>query len=229
MLENKAKSSGKILFYPYYSFGNLSHIDNLLMDTGYETEALLSVNGVNDIGGADGDLAFYCESIGARNVSLIDNAPTNFNNLSGARFLKEKLSSGVEIIDTDLDSTRGWEQIIPVETTIFLGILYHLQNPFFALSQLSKKSKYLLISTKVFDIIRGFDATPFPMAYFYSPGECNNDITNWWCMTDECLKRMIDRAGWNIISYKRVGCVQGAEPNSMEKDGRAFAFLKTKN
>ena len=58
--------------------------------------------------------------------------------------------------------------------------------------------------------------------------ECNNDDTNWWCFTDECLKRMLDRSGWEIISYKRFGCQRESEPSSLEKDGRAFVFMKRK-
>lgn len=226
----KMKENGKdrISFYPYNSIHNLYQLDLLLLNTGWTPEKILATEGVNDIGGADGDLAFYAEYIGASKVSLVDNAPTNFNQLKGAQFLKEQLHSNVNIKNIDLDSSGVWDLVDPAGITIFLGILYHLKNPFFALSELSKKSEYLLLSTKVFDVLPGIDVSSYPLSYFYTPGECNNDNTNWWCFTDECLKRMLDRAGWSIIAYRRFGCERVAEPSSLEKDGRAFAFLKRK-
>lgn len=225
---NVAKRSMEksVNFYPYHILSNLNHLDNLLCDVNLSAEDVLTSKTVNDIGGADGDIAFYCEFLGAEKVSLIDYAPTNFNHLIGAKKIKETLNSNVNIVDTDL--SIGWEKVERVETTIFLGILYHLQNPLLALSQLSKKSKYLLLSTKVFDVLNSQDFSSLSIAYFYYPGECNNDPTNWWCFTDECLKRLIDRSGWEIIAYKRFGCNANADPVDNRKDGRAFAYLKSK-
>ena len=215
-------------FYPFDSLSNLIHLDNLLRDINLSAEGVLRSKTVNDIGGADGDIAFYCEFLGVEKVSLIDYAPTNFNHLMAAKKIKDALNSNVNIVDTDLSTINGWEKVERVETTIFLGILYHLQNPLLALSQLSKKSKYLLLSTKVFDVLNGKDVSSLSIGYFYNPGECNNDPTNWWCFTDECLKRLIDRSGWEIIAYKRFGCNTNADPIDNQKDGRAFTYLKSK-
>jgi glycosyltransferase involved in cell wall biosynthesis len=217
-----------VSFYPYSIQGNLIHLDNLLHDANLSTEDVLASTTVNDIGGADGDLAFYCEFLGAKKVNLIDYAPANFNQLTGAMNLKEVLGSKVNIIDTDLNTIEGWQNIEQTRLNICLGTLYHLQNPFLALSQLSKKSKYLLLSTKVFDLLDGKDFSSSGIAYFYYPGECNKDSTNYWCFTDECLKRLIDRSGWVIVAYKRVGCDKIADPVDSHKDGRAFAYLKSK-
>jgi len=225
----KRELRGSVNFYPYSTLGNLVHLDNLLCDINLRAEDVLTLGTFNDIGGADGDIAFYCEFLGASKVNLVDHAPTNFNGLVGAMKLKEALNSSVNIIDIDLDTSNGWEIVEEAETSIFLGILYHLQNPFLALSQLSKKSKYLLLSTRVFDVLNGMSITDRPCAYFYNSGESNNDPTNWWCFTDECLKRMIDRSGWEIIAYKRMGCDKNADPVDSRKDGRAVAYLKSKS
>jgi ubiquinone/menaquinone biosynthesis C-methylase UbiE len=222
----KRSMEKSVNFYPYHILSNLTHLDNLLRDINLSAEDVLTSKTVNDIGGADGDIAFYCEFLGAEKVSLIDYAPTNFNHLMAAKKLKDALNSNVNIVDMDL--SIGWEKIERVETTIFLGILYHLQNPLLALSQLSKKSKYLLLSTKVFDVLNGKDVSSLSIGYFYNHGEYNNDPTNWWCFTDECVKRLIDRSGWEIIAYKRFGCNSNADPIDNQKDGRAFTYLKSK-
>ncbi len=216
-------------FYPYSTLNNLPVLDNLLYNLKLSAEDVLSSKTINDIGGADGDIAFYCEYLGTEKVTLIDHAQTNFNSLKGARSLKEALNSKVDIKDIDLDSIGGWEKVETADLTIFLGILYHLQNPYYGLSQLSKKSKYVLLSTKVFDQLNGKDLSSSSLGYFYNPAECNNDATNWWCFTDECLKRLINRSGWEIIAYKRFGCNKNADPVDSRKDGRAFAYLKSKN
>ncbi len=227
-LSNIKKGSEDITFYPYSTMSNLDHLDNLLNDINLSAEDILVCKTVNDIGGADGDMAFYCEYLGAEKVNLIDNPPTNFNGLKGAMKVKDSLKSKVNIVNIDLDDINGWGKIEKVDITIFLGILYHLKNPFLALSQLSKISRYLIISTKVFDDLNGYNVASSSVAYFYDQGECNNDSTNWWCFTDESLKRLISRSGWDIIVYKRFGCDGNANPIDNRKDGRAFAYLKSK-
>ena len=80
---------------------------------------------IADIGGADGDLAFFLEQMGL-SVDLIDNEPTNFNQLDGARVLKEALHSNVTIRTVDLDSqfTLSGEKY---DSIFLLGVLYHLK------------------------------------------------------------------------------------------------------
>jgi len=43
---------------------------------------------IADLGGADGDLAFFLETLGF-DLDIIDHAPTNFNHLKGAQLLKK--------------------------------------------------------------------------------------------------------------------------------------------
>lgn len=58
---------------------------------------------IADIGGADGDLAFFLESLGYQ-VDFVDHAPTNANGLRGVRTLRKALNSAITINDVDLDS-----------------------------------------------------------------------------------------------------------------------------
>jgi hypothetical protein len=63
----------------------------------------------------------------------------NFNMLRGARLLKETLGSKVEIHEVDLDSQFRLPRS-DYGLVFFLGILYHLKNPFYALESLSGRS-----------------------------------------------------------------------------------------
>ena len=81
----KGRLKKSVNFYPYHILSNLVHLDNLLSDINLSAEDVLASKSVNDIGGADGDIAFYREFLGAEKVNLIDYAPTNFNHLIGAK------------------------------------------------------------------------------------------------------------------------------------------------
>src|ERR1019366_8879580 len=88
-------------WYPYGTMANLDHIAPLVTK---ELDPLFAPGKrIVDIGAADGDLAFYLESRGHK-CDILDNGPTNFNGLAGARHMKRVLGSAVGIIEQDLDS-----------------------------------------------------------------------------------------------------------------------------
>ena len=112
----------------------------------------------------------------------------------------------------------------------FLGILYHLQNPFYALRELSRNARYAFISTKVAQVtidgsVRLADA---PVAYLLDPDECNNDATNYWIFSELGLRRILDRTGWEILDYAVGGCTVDSDPSNMDRDERAFCFVKSR-
>lgn len=68
--------------------------------------------------------------------------------MQGVKLLKEVLSSSVQIHEVDLDSQFSLPEK-NYNLAFFLGILYHLKNPFYALEALSKSARYCLISTRI--------------------------------------------------------------------------------
>ncbi len=179
---------------------------------------------IADIGAADGDLAFFMESLGNQ-YDICDFGPTNYNGLRGAHFLKERLTSSVGIYEHDLDSqfsmTRKYDLIF------FLGILYHLKNPYYVLEKLCQHSKHLIVSTR---ICRHFrigqpDSSSIPAAYLLGPTESNNDATNYWVFTRAGLERIFDRTGWRVIAIRTVGDTITSNPQDASHDERAFALL----
>ena len=112
-------------WYPYGTLDNF-HILNRLL-TGAHRHFLDEVRDglIVDIGAADGDMAFFLESLGHR-VHVVDYGPTNFNGCRGVRLLKQQLESNVEILETDID-TRMELPAPRYELAFFLGILYHLK------------------------------------------------------------------------------------------------------
>lgn len=227
-------------WYPYSTLSSFVSLDALL--TG-EHRFLLNLIGdkpVLDIGCADGSLAFFFESLGCK-VQAIDYGPTNFNKLRGVRLLKENLSSAVEIYETDLDSQFNLPET-NYNLAFFLGILYHLKNPFYVLEALSKSARYCLVSTKIarFNLPRAVpktsgkiakservDLSNIPVGYLLDEREANNDPTNFWIFSDAGFRRILKRTGWQILDYITVGNTTESDPATAQGDERAFCLLKS--
>lgn len=215
-------------WYPYDILGNIVHLDVLLRDWARELDALAGGLPVADIGGADGDLAFTLEQACGWTIELIDTAPTNNNGLRGVQALRDQLGSAVSVHDIDLDSQFR----LPSERyglVFLLGILYHLQNPFYVLRELSRRADHVLLSTRVARVA-GRDRTVIahlPVGYLVDTVETNNDPTNYWMFSVTGLERLVRRAGWMVIDQMSFGDVVASDPSSMEHDERRFMLLRS--
>jgi tRNA (mo5U34)-methyltransferase len=217
-------------WYPYYTLGNLIHLDTLLSGPRRNLLDLAGGRPLADIGAADGALAFFLEKLG-HEVDILDYGPTNYNTLRGARLLKEKLPAPrVAIHELDLDSQfrmprTGYGLIF------FLGILYHLKNPYFVLESLAKASRHLVLSTRVARQA-GKKKTPIaelPVAYLVAPAETNNDPTNYWIFSQGGLRRILDRTGWEVRDFITVGNTKNSDPATPQGDERAFCLLESRH
>jgi tRNA (mo5U34)-methyltransferase len=215
-------------WYPYHTLPNVGVLEQLVAKAGLDLFKLCQgpYGKIADIGGADGDLAFFFEKLGL-SVDLIDNEPTNFNQLEGARILREALRSNVTIRKVDLDSqfTLSAEKY---DAIFLLGVLYHLKNPFFVLEKLAGVARYCFLSTRIASQTdKGQQISQGPIAYLLGPNECNNDSTNFWIFSEEGLKRLINRTGWSLLSYLSIGVTPNSTPADPERDERAFCLLRS--
>jgi tRNA (mo5U34)-methyltransferase len=213
-------------WYPYGILNNFIHLKPILEK--FPLDTLLGGNTVLDIGAADGDLAFFLEKSGHA-VQIVDHAPTNFNGLRGARLLAQHLGSSVVIHDVDLDSYFALPST-QYDLVFFLGILYHLKNPFLVLESLSKVTRYLLVSTRIARFAPQGDAIKhLPVAYLLHPTETNNDSTNYWIFSETGLMRLFERTGWDILTSHNVGDTNNSDPARPDHDERCFALLASRN
>lgn len=215
-------------WYPYDILANLVHIDGMLTEESRDLSALVGELPVADVGAADGDLAFFLEDLAGWDVDIVDTAATNMNGLRGARALREHFGSSVGIFDVDLDRQFS----MPRERyglVFFLGILYHLQNPYYALRELAMRCEHCLLSTKVARFA-GPSKTPIadlPVAYLVAPLETNNDPTNYWMLSPAGLERLVERSGWSVVTKQNVGNVTESDPVDPAKDERMFMLLRS--
>jgi hypothetical protein len=129
----KAAINPSFPWYPYDTLANFAHLAPFFAT--HDLASLAGDGNILDIGAADGDTAFFLESLGYK-AGIVDHGPTNYNTLRGAHLVRDKLQSCVTIDDVDLDSTF----VLPgsnINLVFFLGILYHLKNPFYVLEQLA--------------------------------------------------------------------------------------------
>ena len=218
-----------IPWYLYDILGNIPHLDALLHGPHRELDRLAAGLPVADVGAADGDLAFMLEGEFGWQIDIVDRAATNMNGLRGAHALKQHLGSRVTISDIDLDSQFR----LPRERyglVFFLGILYHLQNPYYALHALAERTNYCLVSTRVARLAgvhRTFIAD-LPVAYLVSPTETNNDASNYWMFSPGGLERIVSRTGWTVLERYSVGDTLASDPSSIEHDERMFMLLRSR-
>lgn len=214
-------------WYPHNSLSNLWHFDKLLTDGHRDLASLIGGRPVADVGAADGDLAFFLARHGVT-VDVVDNAATNWNSLRGARLLADHFETGVTVHEIDLDVQFR----LPRDSyglVLLLGILYHLQNPFYVLKQLAGRAEHLLLSTRIARVtadgaVRLDDA---PVAYLLDTLETNNDATNYWIFSLPGLRRLFKRTGWAVLEEMTVGRTDGdSDPSRADRDERAFFLLR---
>jgi tRNA (mo5U34)-methyltransferase len=89
---------------------------------------------VLDLGCWDGAWSFYAEKRGARHVVASDDATQNWAGSQGLLLAKELLNSSVEPrLDVSVHDLSGLPRF---DVILFMGIYYHLHDPFHALAQI---------------------------------------------------------------------------------------------
>ncbi len=217
---------GRIAWYPYRSLSGLSLIEKLLTGPWRRLLALAGDDPVLDLGCADGELAFFLESLGLR-VHAVDYPETNANGMEGVRALKEELGSSVEILGTDLDAQFR----LPGHRyglAFFLGTLYHLKNPYYAMETLAGCARYCVLSTRIaaFAADRKTPIRHLPVAWLLREGEANQDWTNYWVFSEAGLRLLLERTGWRVLAFATFGSSR-SDPVTAEGDERAFCLLKS--
>jgi tRNA (mo5U34)-methyltransferase len=215
-------------WYPYDSIGALYRFSQLLKGDWRFTGDILGTGPILDICCGDGALAFFIESMGFE-VHAVDWAPANFNAMRGAHWLKQALSSSVEIHDIDLDRAFS----LPGQrysAAFFFAGLYHLRNPFHTLENLSRRAAFCFLTTRVarFAADKVTKLHNLPVASLLSEGESNDGSINYWIFSEAGLRVLLDRTNWDICSYMSDGNTVDSDPLTPEGDERAWCLLKSR-
>jgi hypothetical protein len=225
LLAKKALLEVDFDWYPYDSMANAVHLDRLCEGGLAGLAGMLEGELVADIGCADGDFAFFLESLGCR-VHAVDHPMANHNSMRGVRAMKDALGSAVEIHRADLDSCFT----LPAEhykLVFFFGTLYHLRNPFQTLERLAARAGYCVLSTRIARRLpNGIDVGDTPVAYLLDRDELNADDSNFWIFTEAGLRRLLRRSHWRVERWITAGDREESNPAS-DRDERAFCLARS--
>jgi len=217
----------QIVWYPYRTLLTYSILDQLLTGPRRHLIDLAGGDPILDLGCADGGNSFFLESLGCQ-VLAVDNIYTNHNQMRGFNALRAALQSSVPFHAVDLDAQFSLPEDV-FGLALFLGVLYHLKNPYYVLEALANRARYCLLSTRI------AQRTPFgnpmqkePLVYLLDPDECNHDSTNHWIFSETALRRLLDQTGWMVQDFVTTGATRGSEPGRADRDERAFCLLESR-
>ena len=158
----------------------------------------LTGKNVLDIGANDGYFSFAAERRGAAHVVALDLWNRKYDNtraVENIHVCKEVLNSNIEIVQMDfLEYIPKYE----FDLILFMGVFYHMKNPISGIEKLMEIGCKDLILESHF--IGGEDY----IMKFYSGSQLNNDPTNWWGATKNCLVDMVSVSGFNDIHVHNV-------------------------
>jgi tRNA (mo5U34)-methyltransferase len=163
---------------------------------------------VLDVGAWDGLFAFEAERRGARRVVAVDSFCWNgpgWGTKAGFELARRALGSKVE--DRELEVVDLSPATVGVfDLVLFLGVLYHLPEPFRALASLfSVTGSRLILETHV-DLLD----YRHPAMRFYPAGELSGDPTSFWGPNPAAVEAMLRAVGFRRVD--RIARRKSAPP-----------------
>jgi tRNA (mo5U34)-methyltransferase len=147
---------------------------------------------VLDIGAWDGYYSFECERRGAKRVVASDLFAWRYGSKAGFDLARAALGSRVEDMEIDVfdisPDTVGMFDIV-----LFLGVLYHLRDPFLGLAHAASVTRELLVIETHVDLLD----LGRPAIALYPGKELNDDATNWCGPNVSALFGMLETVGFD--------------------------------
>jgi tRNA (mo5U34)-methyltransferase len=227
LAELKAAMEPERFWYPHGTINNIGNFGALLTGGSRDFGKLVGDRPVADIGAADGDMGFLLDALGF-DVDIIDYGQTNRNCLWGAWRIKKSIGARLSIHDIDIDTAARLPRRYGL--AMFLGILYHLKNPYGALETLARSAEHAIISTRVARVTtdRSTRLDNVPVAYLLSGDELTADPSNYWIFSAAGLRALLDRTGWDIVDWLHIGDTADSDPASSDRDERVFCLVRSR-
>jgi tRNA (mo5U34)-methyltransferase len=154
---------------------------------------------VLDVGAWDGLFSFEAKKRGAARVLATDHfcwVGEGWGKKATFDFARERLGLDVEdraidVPDLTVDAVGHFDVVV------FLGVFYHLRNPFLALERLGEIATRDIVVGTVLDALE----ESRPAMIFYPGTELNNDPTNWWGPNPRCVLDMLGALGFSRTEY----------------------------
>lgn len=184
------------------------------MPTAYRLPESFAGKRVLDVGSWDGYFTWESLKRGAAEVIAIDdfsdipNFDPNFKPWETWDLCREAFGfRNCDRINMSLYDVTP-ERLGKFDYVLFYGVLYHCRHPLLALDKLSAVCKgELRVESAICDdysAYRGGIGQGYPsnenqcLAEFYPRNEYGDNVTNWWAPNMQCLKSMMEAAGFNV-------------------------------
>jgi len=106
------------------------------------------------------------------------------------------LDSRVETVVADF-MTADISALGTFDVVLFLGVLYHLENPLQAVRRVFELTSELAIIETAAVTIPGYEHVP--LCEFYESNELNADVSNWWAPNQRALIGLCRAAGFRRV------------------------------
>jgi tRNA (mo5U34)-methyltransferase len=178
---------------------------------------------VLDVGAWDGFFSFEAERRGASRVLATDHIAWSgwgWGTKEGFDYAHQMRGSCVESLDIDVP------EICPAmvglfDVVLFLGVLYHLKDPYGGLEHISK----VVGDTLIVETVTALNDFPEPVARYYYQDELNGDSSNFWAPNTQCLELMLREVGFSTVEIVRCPSWPGHTPGQ-PITGRHIAFAQ---
>lgn len=135
--------------------------------------------------------------------------PTEVPGKIGFDTAHKALGSKVEVIVADF-MQMDLKELATFDIVLFLGSLYHMENPLEAMKRVASVTKELAIIETEAVLFQGLEQ--HALCEFFPSNELNNDVSNWWAPNEKALAGLCRAAG-----FRRVESVVGP-PLAPERD-----------
>lgn len=84
------------------------------------------------------------------------------------------------------------------DIVLFLGVFYHLRNPFATLERITALAKEVVVVES--RLTQRFNRKP--VMQFHPGSSLDGDATNWWTPNRACMMALLEDLGFKQISFK---------------------------
>ncbi len=155
---------------------------------------------VLDIGAWDGFFSFEAERRGAARVVATDHfcwSGEGWGNRQGFDYIHARRNSSVEAIDADVLSLPG-RGLGQFDTVLFLGVLYHLKDPYTGLEAAAAMCRdHLVVET-----VTALHNESLPAIRFFAHSELDGDPTNFCAPNPAALEVILRNCGFNRVDVR---------------------------
>jgi tRNA (mo5U34)-methyltransferase len=148
--------------------------------------------------------------------------PTLLPGKRGFDTARRALRSNVEVV-VDEFMTMDLTSLGAFDVTLYLGVLYHMQDPLGSLRRLASVTRELAVIETHAIALPGYEH--LELCQFYSSSQLNRDPSNWWGPNLNAILGMCSAAGFSRVEVVAGRIPEGAGPRLKQTAMALLSYL----